>query len=224
MVDRLLRPVKARLLAPLSARLARALVRLGAAPVTLLGLAVGLAAAAAAALGAFVPALALWLLNRLLDGLDGEIARALGRADDRGGYLDLLTDLVVYAAVPLGAAAGATGLLGAEPLVSGPWTWPLAALLLASYYVNLGSYSLLAALLEKRGLGAAARGEATSLVMPAGLIEGAETVLLVALMLTLPALLPLWFGLTAGLVGITAAQRALWAAHALRDPPRAGAP
>ena len=216
-VDRLLRPVKARALAPLSAVLARSLARFGAGPVTLLGLGVGLAAALAAAFGAFAAALPLWLLNRVLDGLDGEVARALGRADDRGGYLDLLTDLLVYAAVPLGAAAGATGLLGNEPLVTSAWTWPLAALLLASYYVNLGSYTLLAASLEKRGRGAAARGDPTSIVMPAGLIEGAETLLLVALMLAFPTLLPTWFALTALLVFVTAAQRAVWASRTLRS-------
>ena len=218
MVDRLLRPVKARVLAGASARLASPLTRIGPLPLTLLALAVGLAAAAAAALGAFAAALLLWLFNRLLDGLDGEVARALGAASDRGAYLDLLADLVVYALLPLGAAAGATGLLGTEPLVSNSWTWPLAALLLASFYVNLGSFSVLAALLEKRGVGAAERGDPTSMIMPAGLIEGAETVLLLALMLALPAQLPLWFALTAALVGITAAQRCAWAARNLPGP------
>lgn len=216
MIDRALRPVKARVLAPLSVRLAHALRGQGALPVTITGLLVGLAAAVTAALGAFGPALGLWLLNRLLDGLDGEVARRLGGADDRGGYLDLMTDLVVYAAVPLGAAAGVSGIVAGEALVASPWTWPLAALLLATYYVNLGSYALLAALLEKRGRGAAARGDTTSLVMPAGLIEGTETVVLVALMLAFPSSLPLWLGLTAALVALTAAQRAWWAARALR--------
>ncbi len=214
-VDRLLRPVKARALSPLSAALARHLGCAGASRLTLLGLLVGLAAAAAAALGAFAWALGLWLANRLLDGLDGEVARRLHTAGDRGGYLELMADLVVYVTLPLGAAAGATGLLGAEALVTSPWTWPLAALLLASYYVNLGSYALLAALLEKRGRGAAARGDPTSLVMPAGLIEGTETLLLVALMLAFPTLLPFWFGLTAALVALGAAQRTLWAARML---------
>ena len=215
MVDRLLRPVKARALAPLSTALAQRLGRVGADRLTLLGLLVGLAAAVAAAVGAFTLALALWLANRLLDGLDGEVARRLGTASDRGGYQELMADLVVYAALPLGAAAGASGLLNAEPLVTSPWTWPLAALVLASYYVNLGSYALLAALLEKRGQGAAARGDPTSMVIPAGLIEGAETLVLVALMLAFPAWLPLWFGITAALVALGAAQRTLWAARTL---------
>jgi len=215
-VDRVLRPVKARLLAPLSALLAERLGRHGALPITLAGLVVGLAAALAAALAAFPAALALWLLNRLLDGLDGEVARHLDRADDRGGYLDLLSDLVVYAAVPLGAAAGVTATFGGEVITASPWVWPLTALLLAAFYVNLGSYAVLAALLEKRGRGALARGDTTSMVIPAGLVEGTETVLLVAAMLAFPALLPLWLGLGAALVVVTAAQRVWWAARTLR--------
>jgi phosphatidylserine synthase len=215
-VDRVLRPVKARVLAPVSTLLAERLGRHGALPITLAGLAVGLAAALAAAFGAFPAALVLWLLNRLVDGLDGEVARHLGRADDRGGYLDLLSDLVVYAAVPLGAAAGATATFGGEVIAASPWTWPLTALLLAAYYVNLGSFAVLAALLEKRGRGAAARGDATSVLIPAGLVEGTETVLLVAAMLAFPAFLPLWLGLGAALVAATAAQRVWWAARTLR--------
>ena len=219
-VDRLLRPVKERALRPVSAVLAS---RLGpAAPLllTAAGLAVGLAAAAAAAFGAFGVALGLWLANRLLDGLDGEVARAGAFADDRGGFLDLVADRVVYAAVVLGAAAGAGGALGGPAPVDGPWTWPLAAALLASYYVNAATVDLLAALLEKRGEGAEAVGETTSLRLPAGLVEGAETVVLVSLMLAFPAQLPLWFALTAALVALTALQRGVWAARALATASR----
>jgi len=216
-IDRSLRSVKRRALSPVSALLAKRLGRRGAGPVTLAGLGIGLAAALAAALDAFPAALALWLLNRVLDGLDGEVARRLGRADDRGGYLDLLVDLTVYAAVPIGAAIGTAGLPGAAGTLGSAWIWPLVAALLATYYVNLGSYAFLGALMEKRGRGAAARGEATSLVMPAGLVEGFETVVLVSAMLAFPALLPLWLGLTAVLVGITAGQRAWWASRTLTE-------
>jgi len=219
-VDRALRPVKTRLLAPLSRTLAQRLGPRAADRLTTIGLALGLAAALAAALGAFVSALVLWLANRLVDGLDGDVARLRGSdpagANDRGGYFDLLADLSVYAALPLGAAAGASGLLGGDALVTSPWLWPLTALVLASYYVNMGSFALLAALLEKRGQGAAAHGDVTSLRMPAGLIEGAETIVLVALMLAFPAQLPAWLALTAALVTLTALQRAAWAWRALQ--------
>jgi phosphatidylglycerophosphate synthase len=214
-IDRALRSIKTRTLGPL----AHALRRVPPGAITGVGLAVGVAAAAAAAQGAFSLALGLWLANRVLDGLDGEVARAAvagaTRQSDRGGYLDLMADLTVYAAVTLGVAAGATGAFGGEPLAPAAATWALAALLLATYYVNLGSYTVLAALLEKRGRGAGPRGDSTSIVMPAGLIEGAETIVLFVVMLALPHLAPVWFAIGAFLVGVTALQRVVWSARTL---------
>ena len=43
--------------------------------------------------------------------------------------------------------------------------------------------------------------------MPAGLVEGFETMLLVAVMLAWPAQVVLWFAVTAGLVATTAFVR-----------------
>lgn len=207
--------MKARVLAPLADVAAR---RLGAdAGMRLSGAAVvaGVASALLAAGGAFAWALALWLLNRTLDGLDGEAARRQGRSSDRGGYLDLVFDGLVYAAVPLGAAWGraAPPEIATDPSLV--WTWVALGLLLGAYYVNLGTHAFLAALLEKRGRGADVRGEATSMTMPAGLVEGAETVVLVALMLAFPQLLTAWFLVTAAAVAATAAQRAWWASRRL---------
>jgi hypothetical protein len=88
---------------------------------------------------------------------------------------------------------------------------------LATYYVNLGSYAVLAALMEKDGRGAPSRGEPTSMVMPAGLVEGFETIVLVTLMLAFPSQLAWWFALTAVLVAATEAQRASWGWRRLRD-------
>lgn len=218
MVDRSLRMWKARALAPLagvaSRRLgARAAMRLSAAAVV-----AGVASAALAAAGAFAWALALWLANRTLDGLDGEAARRQGRASDRGGYLDLVFDGVVYALVPIGAAWGraAPDRIAADPSLV--WTWVALGLLLGAYYVNLGTHAFLAALLEKSGRGAGVREEATSITMPAGLVEGAETVALVALMLAFPQALTAWFLLAAVAVVVTAVQRAAWASRHLTGP------
>ena len=86
--------------------------------------------------------------------------------------------------------------------------WTLAALL-ASFYVNAASWMALAALLEKRA--AASRLAQTAIAMPAGLIGGAETALLFALMLGLPGWArPVAWAMAAGVV-TTAAQRVAWA-------------
>ena len=47
----------------------------------------------------------LWMiiLNRLADGVDGAVARALGQTDF-GGYLDLVVDFIFYSAMPLAFA------------------------------------------------------------------------------------------------------------------------
>lgn len=199
MLDRALRTVKDRAVDPL----ARALGP-GVHPssVTLAALAAGLAAAAALHRGALAAGLALWLLNRLLDGLDGAAARLHRRQSDFGGYLDILCDFAVYALVPIALALGRDE---PRPLVE-------LSLLLASFYLNAASWMYLSALLEKRGAGA----EATSVVMPGGLIEGTETILLFCLFILFPAVLGPLFAITAALVLLTAAQRLGWAYRNLR--------
>src|SRR5215471_695858 len=71
--------------------------------VSVLGLAFGIAAALAIALGQFWIGLTLFLLNRLADALDGAVARATTRTD-RGGFLDIAFDFVVYGVIPLAFA------------------------------------------------------------------------------------------------------------------------
>jgi phosphatidylglycerophosphate synthase len=144
-------------------------------------------------------------MGRILDGLDGTLARITGQQSDLGAYLDIVLDHVVYVAVPLGLALAA-----GTPAAS-----MALALLLASFYINGASWMYLAALLEKRSAGAAARGELTTVTMPSGLVEGAETVVLYSLFLLMPgALVPL-FWLMAGLVLLTAGQRVVWATRQL---------
>ena len=201
MFDDLLRAVKDRLLAPL----ARALGSCPPALITLAALAAGVAAAVLAADRKYPWALAAWLTNRVLDGLDGAVARAQGRPSDLGGYLDILCDFAVYALVPIGLVAGAPA----------PDAWRALAILLASFYLNAASWLYLAAILERRGRGAAASGQVTSVAMPAGLVAGAETIVFYALFLLLPSyIVPLFLTMAAlVLVGVT--QRALWAGRTL---------
>lgn len=144
-----------------------------------MGLALGLGAALAAADSRWVLALVLFAANRLVDGLDGDVARARSEESDHGGYADIVADSIVYAAVPLGAAAGSDL----------DHIWPIAAVLLASFYLNTTTWMYLAAVIEKRGRASGAEigaGTVTSTVMPAGLIEGAETAAFFTVMLAVP--------------------------------------
>lgn len=202
MLDPIARPLKNILLRPLAKRL----YTLPPAVVTLVALVSGLAAAGLLASGEFAGGLLLWLANRTLDGLDGVVARENGRQTDFGGYLDIMADFVVYAAVPLGLVLG----MGAQPE-----QWMALVVLLSSFYVNTASWMYLAALLEKRFAGAATRGESTSITMPDALVGGTETVVLFSVFILLPGYLVPLFWLMAVLVGVSIGQRLWWAHGAL---------
>lgn len=160
MLDRHLRPM---IDPPLNA-VGRALARhVGADVVTLTGLGFGLLAAGMLALGvpggiALVPLLA----GRVLDGLDGAVARVRGKTDF-GGYLDITCDFAFYGAIPLAFA------------LRDPANAAVAAFLLATFYLNGASFLGFAILAEKRGMQTAAQGQ-KSLYYSAGLLEGAETI------------------------------------------------
>lgn len=170
---------------------------------TAAGLFFGLAAAVLAAEGRWLLALVLFAANRLLDGLDGEVARLRAEMSDEGGYADMLTDSLVYVAIPIGAAAGSAI----------DHIWPIASVLVASFYLNATSWMYLAALLEKRGRSRST----TSVVMPAGLVEGAETIVFFSVMLALPGLLDWTMGAMAGAVTAGAGIRFVHGHRALRS-------
>src|SRR5260370_13117772 len=91
------------LIAPPLDRAGQILARAGvsANAVTLSGLAVDSAAIVAIASAHYFVGLALIALSRVLDGLDGAVARASVRSD-LGGYLALVPDYVFYPGVPFG--------------------------------------------------------------------------------------------------------------------------
>ena len=166
--------------------------------VSLAALLVGLSAAGAVVAHAYWLGLGLWIANRVLDGLDGVVARLYAKQSDFGGYLDLFFDFIIYLAIPVAFVVAAP-----TPAA----LWGLAALL-ASYYLNTMSWMGLAALLETPNASTAT--PQTTLEMPAGLIEGAETILLYALFYMRPQQISLLFFVMAALVMFTALQRLIW--------------
>lgn len=203
MLDLRLRPLKERLLRGPTAAIA---AHVPAVAVTALALAVTLAAAGLAWAGRPWLALIGWLAGRLLDGLDGPVARRRGEASDWGGYLDIVADTVGYAAVPIGVALGIDRTAG----------WVTVSLLLGAFFVNTISWAFLAAVLEKRGAGVASTGELTTVTMPPALVEGTETIVLFALFVALPQLAPWFFAVVAALVSVNVVQRLWWARSVLR--------
>ncbi len=193
-----------RALAPALGRAAAALDRPGISPdaLTGLGLALGLASAAAAAAQLWVTALVAWWGCRLLDGLDGALARRRGARDaGAGGFLDIVADFTVYGVTVVGVAVGATR--GQDA----PW-WPFLLVLLA-YYLNGATFLAFSSLAERSGRRI---DDGRSLSFLGGLTEGAETVVVHSLWLLVPAAAASIAVGWAALVGVSALGRA-WAGY-----------
>lgn len=194
MLDTALRPLKDQALSRPAGALPKALT---ANLITAGSLAITLGAALVIWNGDYALGLTLWFAGRLLDGLDGVVARLRGTANDFGGYVDMVADTIGYAAIPLAVALQIDTRAG----------WISVAFLLAAFYVNTISWTFLAAILERRGRGAAATGEPTTLTMPTVLVEGAETIAFFVAFLLLPASAPVIFGVMALAVSINVVQR-----------------
>ena len=175
--------------------------RLRPTTITVAAAIVGLSAAVATAFGVYRLALGLWLLNRVIDGVDGSVARLTGRQSDLGGYLDLLLDVVVYSAIPI-----ALVIERSEDRLS-----LVVLLLLALFYINITSWLYLSALIEKRAVTLRDRTILTSISMPSGMVEGGETVAIYALVLLMPQHALLLLSLMSGALAVGIIQRVCWA-------------
>jgi phosphatidylglycerophosphate synthase len=183
----------------------RVLARAGvtANALTFTGLALGLAGAAAIGFGHLGWGLALIIANRLLDGLDGAVARARGPSD-LGGYFDIVADFAFYVSVPL--AFG----------VRAPADTLPALVLVASFVLTGVSFLAFAVIAAKRGEITEAHGK-KSFFYSTGLAEGTETIAVFLAM----CLWPQWFAAIAyayaGLCVLTVFQRSAMAAAAFTD-------
>lgn len=188
-----------RVLKPVLSRMAHGLVRagVGADALTFIGFAIGMVAAVSIVFQHFMAGLVLLLLSRLMDGLDGAVAR-LTQPTDRGGFLDITLDFLFYASIPL-AFAVANPAQNALP----------AAVLLASFMGTASSFLAFAIVAAKRGLASTELPD-KSFYFLGGLTEATETIAAFAAM----CLWPQWFGPIAygfaALCAITTALRMGW--------------
>ncbi len=186
---------------------ARACLRTGlsANAVTMFGAVIGLAALPTLAAQHYDWALALILLNRFLDGVDGTMART-GSAGptDRGAFLDTVCDFLFYAAVPLGFA------------LAGPATNALpAAVLLASFIGTASTFLAFAVAAAKRGMMSPTYPNKGFYYL-GGLTEGTETILVFCAMCLWPQHFAwLAYGLAAA-CAVTTVTRLYFGAKSLR--------
>ncbi|MEM8725477.1 MAG: CDP-alcohol phosphatidyltransferase family protein [Pseudomonadota bacterium] len=201
MLDAKLRPL---IDPPLNAT-GRALAGIGVSAnmLTFSGLALGIVGAAAIAFGNTGLGLALIIANRVLDGLDGAVARVRGPTT-LGGYFDIVADFAFYVSIPLGFGVHAS-----------ENTLP-ALVLVASFVLTGVSFLAFAVIAAERRDKTTAHGQ-KSFFYSTGLAEGTETIAVFIAMCLFPA----WFGVIAytyaALCVLTVFQRSALAKAQFRD-------
>lgn len=193
-------------------RLAAFVARTGlsANALTVAGFVIGMGAVPALAFQHYMLALALILINRLFDGLDGAVARRNGLTD-LGGFLDICLDFIFYSGVVFGMTLG-------RPPEEGVY----GAFLIWSFIGPIATFLAFAILAAKHKVSTDLRGR-KSLYYLGGLAEGTETLITFILF----CLFPDWFPIVCVVYGIicwiTAATRIAAAADYfshLREPPK----
>jgi len=175
--------------------------------VTGLGWLAGVGACVAVSQQQWTAALLLWLLNRLLDGLDGPVARCRG-ASDLGGFLDIVADFSIYAGFVVGLA------------VARPDARLACVALLTAYYVSGTAFLALSSLVERRGADLGKDIDGRSLRFVGGLAEGTETVVVYALICLAPGWAVVLVWLFTAAVAVTAVQRVALGVRTLRSVPQ----
>ena len=172
---------------PIFNGIARYLAKTGisANAITLTAGAIGLGALVPLALQNYLLALALILVNRLLDALDGAVARRKG-ITDLGGFFDVVGDFIFFGAVVLGFAL-------ADPDANAL----AASWLLFAFMGSEASFLAYAALAEKSHLHTESHGQ-KSIFFLGGLVEGVETVIA----FVLACIFPHWFPWIAVVFGV----------------------
>lgn len=175
MIDAQLLPFQRAMLRPPAKLLAERGVT--ADQITVAGFGLGVLAVPALALGWWWEALALILVNRLCDGLDGAVARLTGPTD-RGAFLDIALDFVFYALVPLGFA------------LQDPAANALPAAVLIAAFVGTGSSFLAFATIAAKQHRPQPTFPNKGIYYLGGLTEGFETIAVFVAMCLFPKQFP----------------------------------
>ncbi len=133
--------------------------------VTLVGFVVGILAFPFIILNWWNMALGCIILNRVLDGIDGELARYQRSSSSAGGFLDICLDFLFYASIPL--AFG----------IADPAEWGIPAMVLLATFIGTGSSFLAFAIAAEKFQIDRPQFANKSFYYMQGLTEGTETIL-----------------------------------------------
>ena len=184
--------------------LAPALARFGvtANHVTIVSFLLALVAAALIADGRSLAGLAIWILSRIGDGLDGVLARDAAPTSTFGGYLDITLDMAGYSAMVVGFA------------VAHPALWLAWVAVLAGYVVVITT--TLASSDAARWSGREVSLTTRTFQFTPGLTEAGETSVMYGLWVVFPQYVSwlVWVWVVA--LAITMVQRTVLAWRLLR--------
>ncbi|MBH0088031.1 CDP-alcohol phosphatidyltransferase family protein [Pseudoalteromonas sp. NSLLW218] len=133
---------------------------------TVVGFLVGLLAVPLLAFEMWYGALVAITLNRILDGLDGALARYANQSSSAGGFLDITLDFLFYAAIPLGF------------ILANPEQNAIAGSLLLATFIGTGSSFLAFAIAAEKFKLEKPQFKYKSFYYLNGLTEGTETIAL----------------------------------------------
>ncbi|AFT74369.1 CDP-alcohol phosphatidyltransferase family protein [Alteromonas macleodii] len=152
---------------PLLKPLIKALDSKGVTPnqVTLAGFVIGVLALPFIIFNWWNMALACIILNRVFDGIDGELARYQQSSSSAGGFLDICLDFLFYASIPL--AFG----------IANPQEWGIPAMVLLATFIGTGSSFLAFAIAAEKFQIDRPQFANKSFYYMQGLTEGTETIL-----------------------------------------------
>ncbi|MBV7299929.1 CDP-alcohol phosphatidyltransferase family protein [Enterovibrio paralichthyis] len=142
--------------------------------VTVAGFVIGALALPALAYEQYTLALVCIMINRVMDGLDGALARIQG-ITDAGGFLDISLDFLFYSMVPFGFVL-------ANPEINAV----AGAFLIFSFVGTGASFLAFAIMASKQGIDDPVYSN-KSLYYMTGLTEGSETILCFMMMCIFPA-------------------------------------
>lgn len=164
MIDKFITPVIKPLLTPVVIHAHRR--GISADQITIMGFIIGLFALPLIAFQFWNIALIMIILNRILDGVDGELARHTNQSSSAGGFLDITLDFLFYASIPLGF------------IIANPEQNALAGSLLLVAFIGTGSSFLAFAIAAEKFKLDKPQFKHKSFYYLNGLTEGSETIAL----------------------------------------------
>ncbi len=172
---------------------------------TVFGFLVGMFAVPLLAFEMWYGALIAIALNRILDGLDGALARYANQSSSAGGFLDITLDFLFYAAIPLGF------------ILANPAQNAIVGAILLATFIGTGSSFLAFAIAAEKFKLDKPQFKYKSFYYLNGLTEGTETIALFVAFCIWPQHFAIMASLFAAACAITIFTRIYGGYHTLKQ-------